>query len=458
MAMERLLELMANKRASDLFLSVGSPVQIKLNGIAVPINQQRLDPESVENLLREVITDKQWQDYQSEQELNVGYGLRGVGSFRFSLFRQRGSTAAVIRYIPGDVPSFESLNLPVALQDQIMAKRGLMLVVGATGSGKTTTLASLIDYRNHHRTGHILTLEDPIEFVFKNRMSVVNQRQIGTDTKDLRTALKNALRQAPDCIFIGEIRDTETMSAAIAYAQSGHLVLATLHANNASHALNRIVSFYPPENRQVLLSDLSTTLKCVVSQRLLKSIGGGRVPAVEVLLNTTHIAELIEQGRLSEIRDALTNSMTPGAQTFDRALIDLLLAGQVTRDDALANADSPTNLLWMLENRGTPHERASSTAADAEPPAPPAIPFPSLGGAETGSTAAAPPSGHPSGSSSGSPSGSSPGSPSQGGPAAGNPTELAQRRPQSPQSVDNGGAADRNRPATATRSDFLLNI
>ncbi|MET0508227.1 MAG: PilT/PilU family type 4a pilus ATPase [Burkholderiaceae bacterium] len=387
MAMDRLLELMASKRASDLFLSVGSPVQIKLNGIAVPINQTKLDQASVEQLLREVITDRQWQDYEDEQELNVGYGLKGVGSFRFSLFRQRGSTAAVVRYIPGDVPSFESLSLPSILQEQIMAKRGLLLVVGATGSGKTTTLASLIDYRNHHKTGHILTLEDPIEFVFRNRMSIVNQRQIGTDTKSLRTALKNALRQAPDCILIGEIRDTDTMSAAIAYAQSGHLVLATLHANNASHALNRIVSFYSPENRHVLLSDLSTTLKAIVSQRLLKSVGGGRVPAVEVLLNTTHIAELIEQGRLSEIRDALVNSMTPGSQTFDQALIELLLAHKVTKEDALANCDSPTNLLWMLENRGNSTDDADSPVATA---AVPQIVFPTLPVEQTTPTFATP--------------------------------------------------------------------
>ena len=447
MAMEKLLELMASKRASDLFLSVGSPVQIKLNGIAVPINQQRLDPAGVETLLREVITDKQWEEYQAEHELNVGYGLRGVGSFRFSLFKQRGSTAAVVRYIPGDVPSFESLNLPAVLQEQIMAKRGLILVVGATGSGKTTTLASLIDYRNQHRTGHILTLEDPIEFVFKNRMSIVNQRQIGTDAKSLKTALKNALRQAPDCIFIGEIRDTETMSAAIAYAQSGHLVLATLHANNASHALNRIVSFYAPENRAVLLSDLSTTLKTVISQRLLKSIGGGRVPAVEVLLNTTHIADLIEQGRLNEIREALTNSMTPGAQTFDRALIDLLVAGKVTREDALTNADSPTNLLWMLENRGTPHEAAAPAAsaveatAEAEAPAP-LVPFPTLAGVETpASTPEAAPTGAP-----------------RTPVTVANPDNTRAGRAQPPQSVDNGGSEARTGSSNSTRTDFLLNI
>ena len=445
MAMDKLLELMASKRASDLFLAVGSPVQIKLNGIAVPINQQRLDPEGVETLLREVITDRQWEEYENEHELNIGYGLRGIGSFRFSLFKQRGSTAAVVRYIPGDVPSFESLNLPPVLQEQIMAKRGLILVVGATGSGKTTTLASLIDYRNQHRTGHILTLEDPIEFVFKNRMSIVNQRQIGTDTKSLKTALKNALRQAPDCIFIGEIRDTETMSAAIAYAQSGHLVLATLHANNASHALNRIVSFYAPENRAVLLSDLSTTLKAVVSQRLLKSIGGGRVPAVEVLLNTTHIAELIEQGRLNEIRDALANSMTPGSQTFDRALIDLLLAGKVTREDALTNADSPTNLLWMLENRGTPHEAmvaASQAAAEAEAAPPPAVPFPTLAGNEAARNPPPPPQNVD----------------KRPVAAVSNPDNPASGRAQAPQSVDNRESEGRTGAPTSNRTDFLLNI
>ena len=314
-----------------------------------------------------MVSDRQWQVYEHEQELNVGYGIKGVGSFRISMFRQRGSTAAVIRYIPGDVPAFDTLSLPPVLTELILQKRGLILVVGATGSGKTTTLASLIDYRNEQRTGHILTLEDPIEFVFRNKRSIVNQRQIGTDTADLKTALKNALRQAPDCILIGEIRDTETMGAAIAYAQSGHLVLATLHANSASHALNRIVSFYSPENRRVLLSDLSTTLRAIVSQRLLRATNGGRVPAVEVLLNTNHIAELIEQGRIGEIRDAMGKSLSPGAQTFDEALIELIDQGRVSRDDALANSDSPTNLLWLIENRksGSGVPAASAPASNA---------------------------------------------------------------------------------------------
>jgi len=350
MAMERLLALMAEKKASDLFIAAGTAVQIKINGTTVPINQQRLDPASVDALLREVLTDKQWATFELESELNMGYGLRNVGSFRFSLFRQRGTTAAVVRYIPGDVPQFESLHLPPILSELIMEKRGLLLVVGSTGSGKTTTLASVLDYRNQHRSGHILTIEDPIEYTFRHKRSVVNQRQVGTDAVSYDVALRNALRQAPDCLMIGEIRDVETMSAAIAYAQSGHLVLSTLHANNAAHALNRIVSFYTPENRRVLLSDLSTTLKAVVSQRLIRSSSGGRVPAVEILLNTTFISELIEQGRLSEIKEAMEKSMAPGSQTFERALVELVRTKRVSKEDALAQSDSPTNLLWLLEN------------------------------------------------------------------------------------------------------------
>ena len=377
MPMDKILELMADKQASDLFITVGSPIQLKLNGVTVPINQNRLDQAQVESLLREVVSERQWTLFMEEQELNLGYGVKGVGSFRFSIFRQRGSTAAVVRYIPGNIPAFDTLGLPSVLTELILQKRGLLLVVGATGSGKTTTLASLIDYRNEQRTGHILTLEDPIEFVFKNKRSIVNQRQIGTDTANLKTALKNALRQAPDCILIGEIRDVETMGAAIAYAQSGHLVLATMHANSSSHALNRIVSFYSPENRRVLLSDLSTTLRAVVSQRLLRSLDGGRVPAVEVLLNSHHMAELIEQGRISEIKEAMANSMTAGSRTFEDALIELILSGKVSRDDALANSDSPTNLLWLLENRPQADAgRQSAASSSASVPSSPGLTLP----------------------------------------------------------------------------------
>jgi twitching motility protein PilU len=370
MAMERLLALMAEKKASDLFIAAGSPVQIKINGTTVPINQQRLDPPAIESLLREVLTDKQWAQFDHESELNIGYGLRNVGSFRFSLFRQRGTAAAVVRYIPGDVPQFESLHLPPVLSELIMEKRGLLLVVGSTGSGKTTTLASLIDHRNQHRSGHILTLEDPIEYTFRHKRSVVNQRQIGTDAVSLEVALRNALRQAPDCLMIGEIRDVESMSAAIAYAQSGHLVLSTLHANNASHALNRIVSFYTPENRRVLLADLATTLRCVISQRLIRAAAGGRIPAVEILLNTNFVSELIEQGRLSEIKEAMEKSMAPGSQTFERALVDLVRSKRVSKEDALAQSDSPTNLLWLLENTEDSVADAAAAAQRNVPEAP----------------------------------------------------------------------------------------
>jgi twitching motility protein PilU len=263
--MERLLTLMAQKKASDLFLAPGSPVQFKLNGLTVPINDQKLDPGNVVALIKEVVDEKSWRRFDEDHELNLGYGLRGVGSFRINVYKQRGTAAAVIRYIPGDIPKFESLGLPEVLKDLIVQKRGLMLVVGSTGSGKSTTLASLLDYRNENKSGHILTLEDPIEFVFRNRRSIISQRQIGTDTVSLQIALKNAMRQAPDCIFIGEIRDIETMTAAIAYAQSGHLVVATLHANNANNALNRILTFYTPENRPVLLQDLARSKAWYVS-------------------------------------------------------------------------------------------------------------------------------------------------------------------------------------------------
>ena len=363
--MDRLLQLMSEKKASDLFLSPGAPVQLKINGAMVPVNQQRLAPENVVSLIREIVEDRHWDLFEKQHELNLGYGVRNVGSFRVNVFRQRGSVACVIRFIPHDIPKLATLHLPAILGDLVMDKRGLLLVVGATGSGKSTTLASMIDHRNEQKTGHILTLEDPIEFTFQNKRSIVNQRQIGTDTHSLEVALKNAMRQAPDCILIGEIRDTATMSNAIAYAQSGHLVLATLHANNANHALNRIVSFYPLDNRPVLLADLAATLKAVVSQRLVRAFDGSRLPAVEVLLNTRHIAELIEQGRLTEIKDAMNQSLAAGSRTFDHALAELVRARRIAKEDAMAHADSPTNLLWMLENE--PEDAAAAPAPAAQP-------------------------------------------------------------------------------------------
>ena len=366
--MERLFQLMSEKKASDLYLAPGSPIHIKINGITVPVNQQKLDPEGVTQLMREVVTERQWQEFLERRELNCGYSMRGVGSFRINVLQQRGSPAAVVRFIPGDIPAFDSLRLPSILADLVLEKRGLILVVGSTGSGKSTTLASMLDHRNGTKSGHILTFEDPIEFTFKNKRSIVNQRQVGTDTDSLGVGLKNAMRQAPDCIFIGEIRDIETMSAAIAYAQSGHLVLSALHANNANNALNRIISFYPPENRRVMLADLAATLKAIVSQRLVRAQDSTRIAAVELLLNTRHIAELVEQGRLTEIKEAMEQSLAPGSQTFEQALLALVRARTVSREDAIANADSPTNLLWLLENAGLAGPGAPASAA--APPAP----------------------------------------------------------------------------------------
>jgi twitching motility protein PilU len=297
--MKRLFQVMADKKASDIFLSVGAPINIKINGIAVPVNQTTMTTETVEQLLYEVLNERQIREFEEEMELNTAYNLAGVGTFRISAFRQKGSPSVVVRYIPASIPPIDTLGLPEVLKEVIMRKRGLILMVGATGSGKSTSLAAMLDYRNERNTGHILTLEDPVEFIFQNKKSIVNQREIGTDTKHFEIGLRNALRQAPDCILIGEIRDKPTMGMALAYAQSGHLCLATLHANNCYHAMNRIINFYPLENRPALLLDLAAALSAVISLRLVRTKTGTRVPAVEVLLNTRQIAELIEKGEIT---------------------------------------------------------------------------------------------------------------------------------------------------------------
>jgi len=347
-AMKRLFQLMADKKASDIFLSIGAPINIKINGVAMPVNQTILTSSAVQSLLYEVLNEHQVREFEEELELNTAYTMEGVGTFRISAFRQKGTPAVVVRYIPGSVPPLASLGLPSVLKEIVMQKRGLILMVGATGSGKSTSLAAMIDYRNAERSGHILTLEDPVEFIFKNRKSVVNQREVGTDTKAFQTALKNALRQAPDVILIGEIRDRETMSMALQYAQSGHLCMATLHANNSYHAMNRIISFYPLENRPTLLLDLSASLQAVVSQRLVRTKAGLRKPACEVLLNTRHISELIEKGEINEMKEAMEKSMAPGSQTFEQALFKLFIDGEITQDEAMLNADSATNMLWLI--------------------------------------------------------------------------------------------------------------
>ncbi len=348
--LERVLRLMAEKQASDVYMSANTPILIKINGQIMQLSDQVLGVHQTKQLLAEMLAPQQMEELEDTGELNVGIGVPRVGSFRLSAFKQRGSVAAVIRCIPFDIPALDTLGLPPLLSKLVTDKRGLLLMVGATGTGKSTTLASMLEWRNQQMTGHILTIEDPIEFLFSNKKSIVNQREVGRDTQSMQTALKNALRQAPDCILIGEIRDRETMSSALSYALSGHLVLATMHANNSYHALGRILSFYAPEARPTLLSDLASGLRAIVSQRLLRSNAGGRVPAVEVLLNTKLVADLIDKGELAEVKEAVEKSMTEGSQTFEQDLARLIGEGVISRDEGLAHADSPTNLLWRLQN------------------------------------------------------------------------------------------------------------
>ena len=366
MAMDRLFHLMKEKHASDMFFAVNSPVQIKINGNLIPINQQKLLPENIDALLSEIATPEQMAELKSENELNMGVSVANVGRFRLSAFRQRGTISAVFRFVPAAIPPLADLGLPPVLAELIMEKRGLLLLVGATGSGKSTTIASMLDHRNELRAGHILTLEDPIEYLFKNKKSIVNQREIGSDTTSFSVALRNSMRQAPDCILIGEIRDRETMAAALAYAQSGHLVLATLHANNSYNALNRIISFYPIENRAALLQDLSSVIKAIVSQRLVRSAAGGtRQAAVEIMVNTRYVSDLIENGEIGQIKEAMEKSLSPGSQSFEAALYQLVRSGLVTKEEALANADSATNLLWLLNNGpDSPTAQAPKEAVD----------------------------------------------------------------------------------------------
>ncbi len=364
--LERVLRLMAEKSASDVYLAANTPILIKIHGQLLQLSEQVLEQHQTRALLAEMLSPQQLEELDETGELNVGIGMARVGSFRLSAFKQRGSVAAVVRCIPHQIPTLESLGLPQILGDLVTERRGLILMVGATGTGKSTTLASMIEWRNQQMAGHILTIEDPIEFLFSNKKSIVNQREVGRDTQSLQIALKNALRQAPDCILIGEIRDRETMSSALSYALSGHLVLATLHANNSYHALGRILSFYPPEARSTLLSDLASGLRSVISQRLLRSNSGGRVPAIEILLNTKLVAELVERGDLSALREAVEKSLAQGSQTFEADIARLITEGVVSRDEGLSHADSPTNLLWRLQNEQNPISRQAPKKEEPE--------------------------------------------------------------------------------------------
>jgi twitching motility protein PilU len=364
--LERVLRLMAEKNASDVYMAANTPILIKIHGQILQLSDQLLATNQTRQLLAEMLAPQQLEELDDTGELNVGIGVPRVGSFRLSAFKQRGSVAAVIRCIPFEIPSLDALGVPPLLSQLVTERRGLILMVGATGTGKSTTLAAMLEWRNQQMTGHILTIEDPIEFLFSNKKSVVNQREVGRDTQSLQVALKNALRQAPDCILIGEIRDRETMSSALSYALSGHLVLATLHANNSYHALGRILSFYPPESRGTLLSDMASGVRAIVSQRLLRSNSGGRMPAVEVLLNTKLVAELIEKGDLGAVKEAVEKSLAEGSQTFEADIARLIGEGLVSRDEGLSHADSPTNLLWRLQNDHAPVSRTAPKREESE--------------------------------------------------------------------------------------------
>ncbi|MEO8165354.1 MAG: PilT/PilU family type 4a pilus ATPase [Betaproteobacteria bacterium] len=345
-----LFKLMAEKQASDLFISAGAPVSIKILGIIMPVNQQIIDPETSRKIAYEIMSDKQIREFEETMEMNFAQVVPDIGRFRVNVFRQRGHVAMVIRFLKSGTVGIDRLKLPTILKELILEKRGFVVVVGSTGSGKSTTLAAMIEHRNAQKPGHILTIEDPMEFVFRNDKCVINQREVGTDTRNYENALVNAMREAPDLMMIGEIRDRETLQHALLYAQTGHLCISTLHANNSYHALNRIINFFPYDARTSLLSDLSISLRAIISQRLVKANDGTLVAAVEVMLNTKHIAELIKKGEIDQIREAMEQSLSPGSKTFEQALFELYMAGTVAKDEALKNSDSSTNLSWLINN------------------------------------------------------------------------------------------------------------
>jgi twitching motility protein PilU len=375
MYLDKLFQLMAEKQASDLFISCGAPINIKIDGVAIPINTQPMEPEPVRRIAYEMMNQVQAERFEQTHEMNLAHVDHKLGNFRINIMRQRGTISMVVRFIRGEIPQFETLNLPPALLDMITGKRGLILIVGSTGSGKSTTMAAMLDYRNGHLPGHILTIEDPIEYLFRHRKSIVNQREIGDDTQSYHNALVNGLRAAPDVLMIGEVRDRETMQHVLIHALTGHLCMTTLHANNSYHALARIINMYPHDARPGLLSDLAVSLRAIVSQRLVRNKQGKLQPAVEIMMNSTHVAELVKTGDLDKLAEAMQQSLYPGSQTFEQALCRLFLDDVISYDEALQTADSPTNLSWLINHYTEQRQDDGSGLSKSDQVQAPAVQF-----------------------------------------------------------------------------------
>jgi twitching motility protein PilU len=359
MYLDRLFRLMAERQASDIFISCDAPINIKVNGIVAPVSTVPMDADTVRRIAYELMTKEQAAQFEREFEMNLSHLDREVGNFRINIFRQRGTIAIAVRFVRTIIPAYEDLKLPPVLLNLVMERRGMVLVCGATGAGKSTTLAAMIDHRNTNKTGHILTVEDPVEYIFTHKQSIVSQREIGVDTHSYDNALVNALREAPDLIMIGEIRDKQTMQSALLHTLTGHLCLSTLHANNSYHALSRIINMFPYDARSGVLSDLSIGLRAIICQRLVRNRFGSQQPAVEILLNTSLIAELVKNGEIAQIKEAMEQSLYPGSQTFEQSLCRLYLDSQISYDEAMAASDSPTNLAWLI-NQNTPTSRVDA--------------------------------------------------------------------------------------------------
>jgi twitching motility protein PilU len=365
MNLQPYLKLMSEQHASDMYFTTGAPVSCRIEGVLRPVGTSMLNPGMTKKLAYDLLTPAQIKDFEKNLELNLGVSYTDLGRFRINVYLQRGEVSMVIRYIRSDIPTIEQLGLPDVYKTMIMQKKGLILIVGATGMGKSTSLASMLDYRNMTESGHILTIEDPIEFMFRHKKCIISQREVGLDTLSFDNALSEAMRETPDVIMIGESRDRETTEAALRYADTGHLCLTTLHATNANQTLDRLLNFFPSNAHNQILMDLSLNLNCIMAQRLVKTEDGSRVPAIEVMVNTPYISKLIRDGNFSEISDVMAKGNDADMKTFDQSLLELFKAGKIDLPTALANADSSSELEWKI-NFGGGLKEAQSQSGEEE--------------------------------------------------------------------------------------------